>query len=435
MAKKLSKAFNLVLIVADTFRSDYLGSSGNSWIQTPNLDRLASEGTAFVNVYGDGLPTIPARRVLFTGKSIIPMRERGGWQPLSQEAITLPHVLKKAGYTTAFITDTYHYFQPGMNFHKHFDSWNWIRGQEFDGWRSGPKEAFNPREHMPAHLWHNGKMTTRHFENYDERMRQYMMNTQDRLTEEDYFCARSFRSALRWLEQNRNEQPIFMLIDTFDPHEPWDAPPRFQRIYYDEYPHKRFLFGYGVDIRDIRAEDHDAIRGLYAAEVTFVDMWIGRFLAGLEDLGLKQNTVVAFTSDHGTHMGVPLIIRHPDLESRRIESLVSFCDLMPTFLDMMAVEETPVMDGRSLVPLLHSKADKLHDHVVSECTPFAAVRTPDLYYFQHTAGEDRGYGPCLYDLRSDPAESDNVIDRYPAEATRMRDLLEERFGNSLPPIE
>jgi len=449
---KATERLNLVVIVADTFRADYLGCSGNAWIRTPSLDSFASQSALFANVYGDGLPTIMARRVLFTGKSIIPMERHGGWQPLSPEDITLPHVLKEAGYRTSFVSDTYHYFKPGMNFHADFDSWSWIRGQEFDMWRSGPRDAFDPREHIPPHMWNKGKETTRFYENYDERMRQYLMNTQDRHTEEDYFCARTFRSALQWLERNRGGAPFFLLVDTFDPHEPWDAPPRFQQMYYHDYPYERTLFGYGIDIRDIRPEDHDMIRGLYAAEVSFVDMWVGRFLSGLADLGLEDNTVVVFTSDHGTHLGenalfqkqgslltscvtrVPLIIRHPAEEPKRIESLVSFTDLMPSFLDMLRIADRPEMDGASVLPLMRGEVPKLHDFVVSEFPRFAAVRTPEWYYFQHASGEDRGHGPCLFDVEKDAQESRNVKEEHPDVVRRMRGHLESRLERPVPPV-
>lgn len=113
---------NIIVIIADTWRADYLGCYGNDWIQTPNLDQLAAEGVVFTNCYADGLPTIPARRVYFTGKSILPMEN--GWRPLYPHDVTFPEVLQKDGFTTSFIADTYHYFKPNLNFHKGFNSWS-----------------------------------------------------------------------------------------------------------------------------------------------------------------------------------------------------------------------------------------------------------------------------------------------------------------------
>jgi len=437
------QAKNLIVIIADTFRADHLGCYGNQGIKTPYLDQLAAEGVVFLNCYADGLPTIPARRVFFTGKSIIPMEVHGGWTPLRDGNATLAEILGKHGFTTAFIADTYHYFKPKMNFHRGFASWQWIRGQEFDAWQSGPREKFDPKKHMPEHLWN---------EKYDQQMRQYMMNTQDRGGEEDYFCAQTFRAAMQWLERNIRNQPFLLWIDTFDPHEPWDAPERFQKMYYDRYPCERFLFGYGVRHQDIRPEDLPAIRGLYAAEVSFVDLWVGRFLEKVRELGLLNDTVVVFSSDHGTHLGeegcvqktpgllnscvarLPLIVRHPDpsFAGKRVEALVSAVDFAPTFLALLGVEEHPQMEGDNFWKLATGEADSLHERVFIQFRNFAAVRDSRWHYFQHTKGQNRGKGPCLYDLENDPGERVNVGEEHPEVVAKMRGYLEERLNMSLP---
>lgn len=437
---------NLVVIVADTFRADYLGCYGNDWIRTPNLDRLGEEGVRFTSFYADGLPTIPERRVFFTGKSIIPMEKRGGWRPLKEGNTTLPERLQEKGFRTAFVTDTYHYFKPGMNFHKSFDSWHWIRGQETDQWKSGPKERFNPKNHMPDHLWN---------EEYDRNMSQYLMNTQDINYEQDYYCARTFRRAGKWLERNGDEAPFMLWVDTFDPHEPWDAPRRFKEIYYDDYPCDRFLFGYGVDREEVREEDLPALRGLYAAEVSFVDMWIGRLLDKLEELKLKEDTIVAFTSDHGTQLGedgyvqkqppplksrvvrLPLLIRPPGGDERlggeTVGQLVSSVDLMPTLLDLLDIEKGSEIEGRSAWPLAIGKTDSLRKRVFTEFKDFAAVRDSDWHYFQRTGGEvEPGETLGLYDLEEDPQEETNIAERHPDVIKEKRAVLEERLGMELP---
>jgi arylsulfatase A-like enzyme len=431
---------NLIIIIADTWRADYLGCYGNDWIQTPNLDQLAAEGTVFTNCYADGLPTIPARRVYFTGKSILPMEN--GWRPLYPHDVTIAEVLQQNAYTTAFIADTYHYFKPNLNFHKGFNTWEWIRGQENDQWKSGPKEKFHPKQHMPEHLWN---------ENYDRLMRQYLMNTQDWQTEEDYFCAESFRAGMRWLERNVKNKPFMLWIDTFDPHEPWDAPKRFQEMYYDNYPCERFLFGYGVRHQDIQADDIPAIKGLYAAEVTFVDRWIGRFLERVQDLGLMDDTIIAFSTDHGTHLDelgcvqktpgllnscvaqLPLIVRHPDAQfaGKRVGALVNAVDFMPTFLSMLGVEGPEEMTGKNCWQLVTGEADAIYERIFTGFGPFAAVRELQWHYFQHIKGQNTGKGPCLYDLTNDPKEETNVAEENLNVVRQMRSYIEERFEVNL----
>jgi len=433
---------NMIVIIADTFRADHLGCYGNTRVKTPYLDKLASEGVVFTNCYADGLPTIPHRRVFFTGNSIIPMEVHGGWTPLRQDDITFPEVLKKNDYTTAFIADTPHYFKANMNFHKGFDSWQWIRGQEADMFQSGPKDKFDPSKHMPAHMW----------KGENRMMQQYMMNTQDVRHEEDYFCAQSFRAGMKWLERNTGEKPFMLWIDTFDPHEPWDAPPRFQKMYRKKYPFERYLFGYGINPKDVRKRDYPVIQDLYAAEVTFVDLWIGRFLEVVDSLGLKDDTIIVFSTDHGTHLGeqgcvqktpgllnscvaqLPLIVRHPDraFAGKRADGLVCGTDLMPTFLEMLSAKGRPKMDGENFWSLATGKSKAVHDRVTTQFGSFASVRDLKWHYFQHTKGEDTGCGPALYNLRADRKETKNVAKKHPRVVKQMRAHLEERLGTTIP---
>jgi len=450
--KRKKQRLNLIVICADTWRADYLGCYGNKNIKTPNLDKLASEGVRFTNVHADGLPTIPMRRVFFTGNSILPLEHDppmkgshpsgNGWRPLSEDDITLPEVLQENGYTTGLITDCFHYFKPNLNFHRFFNSWEWIRGQERDFWRSGPREKFDPKKHMPPHLWNP---------DYDDRMRQYLMNTAHWQTEEDYFCAQVCRTAMTWLEQNLGNQPFMLWVDMFDPHEPWDAPPRFQKMYHKNIPYERYLFGYGVNPKDVRKSDIPIIRALYAAEVTFTDLWIGHLLDRIRELGLMDNTVVVFSTDHGTHIGeegcvqktagllnscvckLPLIVRHPNQKyaGKKINALVSGIDYMPTFLSLLGIKG-PKMDGSNFWDLVTGKAKKIHDEVYIGYGPFAAVRTLRWHYFQHIEGDDPGKGPCLYDLRKDPLEKRNVAAKHPDVVKQMRALIERRFDVSLP---
>ncbi|MFH1717905.1 MAG: sulfatase [Planctomycetota bacterium] len=433
---------NMIVIIADTWRADHLGCYGSSRIKTPNLDKLASQSTLFTNATAEGLPTIPCRRVYHTGKSVLPEAK---WEPLAQTDITLAEVLGKHGFTSGFIVDTYHHFKPDYNFHRGFDSWHWVRGQETDKWKSGPKTNFDPKKHMPSHLWN---------ERYDANMRQFMMNTQDRQGPEDYFCAQSCSAAADWLEQNAGSKPFMLWIDMFDPHEPWDAPREFQKMYRDEYPYDRYLFGYGVRNADIRPDDLPIIRDLYAAEVTFSDHCIGRLLRAVEQLGLMDDTIIVFSTDHGTHLGeegcvqktpallnscvthIPLIIKHPDKESagKRIDGLVSAVDFMPTFLALLGIDDYTNMDGQNMWKLVTGQVPALHDNVYTVFNKFGAIHNLDWHYFQNVTGKDAGKGPCLYDLRTDPNQTRNVIKQFPDAARDLRGKLQNHLKIKIPPL-
>ncbi len=431
---------NLIVIVCDTLRFDYLHCNGNDRIRTPNLDAFAEEGTLFANCYADGLPTIPARRVMHTGRSILPDRVK--WRPLNKSDVTLAEILAKAGFTCGFIADTPHYFKPGMNFHRGFTSWQWIRGQESDAYVSGPRKSVHPEAHIPRHMLNPG---------YRELVTQYLLNTQERKGEEDYFCAESCAAAGRWLRDNEdNGTPLMLFVDMFDPHEPWDAPPRFQKMYREKYPLERYLFGYGVNRRDIRDDDIPILRDLYSAEVTFSDHCVGRLLDGLKELRLWDNTIVVFSTDHGTHLGeqgcvqkqakllnsciahVPLIIRHPDgsFRGKRIAELASHLDFTPTFLSLLGVKTNLEFDGGNLWELAGGR--KLRDAVVTGFDNFGAVHTRKWHYFQNVWGDWRGLGPQLYDLENDPREEKNVFERHPETAAEMRAILKKSFLSDVP---
>ena len=436
-----SNGLNIIVIIADTFRWDYLRFNGNERIQTPNLDALAEEGVYFENCYADGLPTIPARRVMHTGKSILPDKRK--WVPLKDDDVTFAEVLGKADFTTGFIVDTFHHFKPGMNFHRGFSSWQWIRGQESDPWKSGPRKSVNPDDYIPGHLMND---------DYRNRLYQYALNAPDPNNEEDYFCARTLRSAANWLEVNKeNEGPFMLFIDMFDPHEPWDAPPRFKKMYRKKYPVERYLFGYGVRNEDIREDDIPAIKDLYSAEVTFSDHCIGRFIKEVKRLGLWDNTIIVFSTDHGTHLGeqgcvqkqakllisciarVPLIIRHPDRSTggKRIGALTSHKDFMPTFLSLLGVEGYTTMDGRNMWDLVTGNKNKLYDNVVTGFGNFGSVHTQKWHYHQNVWGDDPGLGPALYDLENDHAEEENIVNKHPGVIEEMKRILGESHNVSL----
>ena len=434
---------NMIVIIADTWRADHLGCYGNTRVKTPYLDKLAREGLLFSSASAEGLPTIPCRRVYHTGKSVLPESK---WQPLAKDDVTFAEVLHRHGVTTAFIVDTYHHFKPNYNFHKGFDCWQWIRGQETDRYKSGPKDRFDPKKHMPAHLWN---------ERYDSNMRQYLMNTQDRKSEDDYFCAQSCSAAMQWLELNAGNKPFTLWIDMFDPHEPWDAPPRFQKMYRKSYPYERYLFGYGVRNEDIRPEDLPIIKDLYAAEVTFSDYCIGRLLKRVDEMGLSDDTIIVFSTDHGTHLGeqgcvqktpallnacvsqIPLIIRHPDRKyaAKRVSELVSAIDFMPTFLALLGIEDYTNMDGQNMWRLVNGEARSIHDNVYTVFNRFGAIHNPDWHYFQNIRGNDPGKGPCLYNLKGDPAQTRNAIKEFPDVAKDLRVKLQAHLGIKIPPLE
>ncbi|MBM3189010.1 MAG: sulfatase, partial [Chloroflexi bacterium] len=280
---------NLIVIVSDTFRRDHLGCYGNGWISTPHLDRFAEKAIVFDRTYAASFPTVPNRRDIFTGRYTFTYSQ---WAPLPPEEIILAEELGKAGYATMMVLDTPHIIKNGYYFDRGFSGFEWIRGQENDRWQTAP--AY-PR--MPC-------VKTK-LRSPEATVKVHQRNVHWRRYEEDTFVARTMREACLWLERNyRQHSDFFLYVDTFDPHEPWDAPQWYLERY-DEPNYTGANVSYPVygpsDYLTIEELRH--CRALYAAEVTLVDRWVGRLLERIEDMGLLRDTAVVFTTDHGFYHG------------------------------------------------------------------------------------------------------------------------------------
>ena len=228
---------NVVVIVADTFRRDHLGAYGNPRIRTPYLDELARSSVVFDNHVVSSFPTMPARADILTGTfSYAHM----GWEPLPQHLMTLPELLSSAGYLTMGVVDTPFFIRNGFGYDRGFDDFVWVRGQGDD---TRPHERADARK-----MWRS---------------------------EEDRMVARTMTEAERWLERHHDEQ-FFLYVDTWDPHEPWDAPDYYTSFYREDYAGEQLYPCYGKwEEAGLTKDDVDLAHATYCGEVTMVDFWIG----------------------------------------------------------------------------------------------------------------------------------------------------------------
>ena len=132
---------NIIFIMSDTFRWDFVGHNGNDWIKTPCLDRLASQACVFNQAYLSSYPTVPNRWDILTGKLNYTY---AGWQPMDAKEVVLPERLGEADYVSMMICDTPHIIQKGFGYQKGFDGFEWIRGQENDHWQTAPRHVQLP---------------------------------------------------------------------------------------------------------------------------------------------------------------------------------------------------------------------------------------------------------------------------------------------------
>lgn len=444
---------NLVIIVSDTFRWDYLGAYGNEWIKTPNLDRLASQSAVFTDAYAEGLPTIPVRRVIKTGRPIFPFTYRAqasdmvqlpGWHPLFDEDVTLSEHLRQYDYYSCFVTDVYHMMKPGKNFHRGYDNWFWIRGQEGDPYALTDPDRV--RALLDECKYGAGPMRDRPW------IIQHLNNRKDWQTDADTSVAKVMLQATKYLDDYSLDNPFFMYVDCFDPHEPWDPPLDFARLYDPEYA--------GMDgcipplsTEHMTEQQVRNVKTAYAAEVTLVDKWVGYLLDRIEAKGILDNTVIVFTSDHGCMMGeqgeihkgvnrlrnqctrLPLFIRHPKGEAagQRVAGFCQHQDIMPTCLKIMGLDVPERCLGRDIWPQTKGEGDA-PDYVVSAFGSHACIRTVKWNYVQPWTETPQNAGARfeLYDLENDPEELTNVLADNREVAAELKQRLEDHIKRMAP---
>ena len=289
---------NIILIIIDTLRYDYIGAHGNQWIHTPNMDRLAGRSWVFDMSFTGSYPTIPHRTDVMKGTCGAPFHP---WKPLRHDAVTLPEALGAAGYCTQLIHDTPHLVNGGHNFDWPFHAWTFVRGAEVD------RPWIDAATQWPAN-WARDPL----FDFVDDEalktglIATYSRANRKRLKDEDWNAAKLFLTASQWLRDNAGRDNFFLWVDCFDPHEPWDAPPEMMAIYdhtpgYDGSIDPRSFVGRN----DKRMSDaaRRRVAAQYAAGVSWVDRWLGRFMDTLEETGLANNTAILLTADHGTNVG------------------------------------------------------------------------------------------------------------------------------------
>ena len=426
---------NLIVICLDTFRADIVGHDQPfSFVSTPNIDRLANESVAFTRCYPEGLATLQVRRCWFTGVPTFPwrfdtpsegmsMRVGHGWHPVPHEHDTLAERLHDEGYLTGLVADTFHMFKPGCNYTRGFLSWDFIRGHENDMLRTGPFDRIDLAAHVPE----DQATPARH-----PTVAQYLLNALDRSYEEDFYAAKVFRSAARWLEDNRKTQPFFLWIDSFSPHELWDPPRYYADAYFSDPNVKDYILPQVVNSLKGRTDaDIERTKALYYGFCTFVDRWIGHLLTTMDAMRLWDDTIVMFVSDHGTELmdkgqfskaanrlypyttRQNWFIRHPDgPRGATCEAWVQDHDFFPTAMALLGVEPK-VRDGHNVWPLATQAAPGVRDYVTTACQGTVCVRDERFAVHMNCEKPRESAVSAVFDLAADTDETSNVMDQHP----------------------
>ncbi|MDJ1122526.1 sulfatase [Olsenella sp. YH-ols2217] len=345
-----------ILVLMDTLRRDVLSCYNlQSPVVTPNLDAFARESCVFDEHWVGSAPCMPARRDILTGR--LNFLERG-WGPIEPFDVTLPQVLREHGYFCHITTDHCHYLRTGgEGYLQQFNTWDYHRGQEGDPWVSAIDDPSNmPRDY------------------YGRVRRQYQLNRTQWPEEAQMPSPLTFQSACDWLDRNGQAEDYFLMVEAFDPHEPFDVPdeylslydgPELDRDYYEIPCYAR------QSESDVTDDAVAYLRRRYHALVTMTDRWFGRLMDKVRELGIWDDVLLVATTDHGYFLGerdflgknfmplynelahLPLLVRFPGgaRAGRHAQQLTQNIDLMPTVLDFAGIEIPDDVAGVSLKPL------------------------------------------------------------------------------------
>lgn len=302
------------------------------------------------------------------------------WGPLEPFDLRLPKLLETAGYTTAIVTDHYHYWEESANgYIQSFQGAEFIRGHELDFW-----EPLVPEDELPDWVRNIEKWRPGYGRKYYSNIRQFQDET-------DFFPAKVMTAAADWLKKPRAANPFFLQVESFDVHEPFDVPEPYASLYGDASARDRFTLwppyqdaARQADFFEQASEEELAfVRSQYGAKLTMTDRWFGKLLETLDDLDLWKDTAIIVTTDHGhdlgerggygkqfphfdSHANIPLMVWHPDHQSKgdNVTSLTSTVDIFASVLEMAGVARPAQSHSHSFVPLLKGDASQARETVI-----------------------------------------------------------------------
>lgn len=377
----------VICVLLDSLNRHFLPAYGNDRVRTPTIDAFARRSITFEQHYIGSAPCMPARRDLWTGDQEFLWRPWGSLELWDQP---LPRLLNQAGVFTQLITDHYHLFERGgENYHVDFEAWEFIRGHENDPWVADPRPDPPP---------HQGRISPRYWRNMSRLNR-----------EADFFAPRTLQAAADWIERNHQRENFFLMIDEFDPHEPFHVPPPYDTMYDPDWDGPLYFWPHYGRTDGLTEAQLRHARAQYAGKLTMVDRWLARLFERLADFGLWDDTLVILTTDHGHFLGehgwmgkpacpayqtiahIPLMIHLPGgaRGGQRSSALTTTVDLYATILDWFGITPPRPVHGRSLVPVLEGRAEQVREHVLYGWWGSAVNYTDGNYtYLRHPQSPD-----------------------------------------------
>lgn len=453
----LSSAFaaplNVLFIAVDDLRPE-IGCYDAAHMKTPHIDKLASQGLLFERAYCQVAVCNPSRNSILSGcrpDTTGIFDNQHFLRSQMPDVVTLPQHFKNHGYTTLSLGKVFHHSErePGDD----PQSWSepaWYHGEPYKHWFT--KESLDYVKHLKAlpKDQQPKQLRAAPFEAADE-------------PDEVYPDGQTAAKAVETLQRLKTDaKPFFLAVGFVKPHLPFTCPQKYWDLYTAESiqmpanakrpenaPEPAFhnnyeLISYGTVPENGKIDTamaHNLIRG-YRACVSFMDAQLGRVLAELERLGLRENTAIVLWGDHGYHLGeqsvwtkmtnfehgtrVPLLVSLPGMKTagQRTRALVELVDLYPTLASVCSLPLPPHLEGNSFAPLLEKPDQPWKKAVFSQYLRTGkpplmgrSIRTPEWRYTEWHDLKGQPAGVELYD----ETESKNLTDD-PAHAERVKQL-------------
>lgn len=483
---------NILLITSDQQHWNTIGAF-NKEIQTPNLDRLVSEGTTFSRAYCPNPTCTPTRASIITGQY---PSQHGAWTlgtKLPEDTVNIGDLLIDEGYKTALIGKAH--FQP-LRGNDEFPSLEaYPLSSDLDFWKNYNERFYGFQRSELARNHTTEFLVGQHYALWMEEKgcknwRDYFMAPIGNLSEDakrkwpipeeyHYDAWIAERTNVMIEEYSAKDEPFFLWSSFLDPHppyfvpEPWDTmydpekltipgltegehinnPPHFaltqqENPDFSEYKESGFaLHGCHSHVHDEKELKKDI--AVYYGMISLMDKYIGKILDKLDELGIAEDTIVVFTTDHGHFFGhhgliakgpfhyedmikVPFIVRYPDkVQAGKVsDAMQSLVDLAPTFLNMTGTKIPGVMTGVVQTDVWYGKGDKARDHIICENhhDPTSVhLKTFVNERYKITVYYNRPYGE-LYDLEKDPKEINNLWNNPEFKELKAELLLKFLWG-------
>lgn len=444
---------NVLFIISDDLTATAVGSYGNEIVQTPNIDRLASEGTRFTRAYSQFPVCGPSRASLMFGYYPSATETYGyvsGRENVGDERESWAQLFKNNGYYTARVSKIYHmgvpiHIEEGSNGTDDPASWTERFNSQGPEWKAeGEAELVQNNPYGTKPREGGNVMTVVKADGGDL----------------EHSDGKTAEKASELIRQHK-DKPFFLAVGFVRPHVPFVAPENYFEPYpyqqlvlppqvendWDDIPELGINYVNSVNAQMSEEQEKKAIAGYYAS-VSYMDAQVGKVLQTLEDEGLEDNTIVIFTSDHGFHLGehrfwmklglheesvrVPMIIKVPGKKPTVTDSFVELLDLYPTIAELANLEYSEHLQGKSLVQMLDDPTYSVRD-VAFSVTRWRGemiylLRSEKWAYIQY--GEEAEAGMELYDMQLDPQQFNNLAGNplYEEVVDQFQKMLEEKLA-------